>query len=69
MPPTYERKPMLTTHIPQTLITELTDQYPNTLPNEADYIHHITSEQIAFRAGIQHIIKYLTDCANIQDTL
>ena len=60
---------MLTTHIPQTLITELKEQYPNELPTKADYINHITPEQIAFLAGTQHIIKYLTDCALMQDTL
>ena len=58
---------MLYTHIPQTLVAELKEQFPDSLPTEADYTQHITSEQIAYKAGIQHIIRYLSDCAEICD--
>lgn len=60
---------MITTYIHPSLIEELEETFPNQLPDREDYfgpIGKITPEQIAFKSGVQHVIHYLKECAEIQ---
>lgn len=54
---------MIKTYIDPRLIRELQENFPNKLPDEVDYFsidrRGITPEQIAFNAGIQHLIRYM----------
>ena len=63
---------MLKSYIPTSLIRELREVFPNRLPSQGDYYRDeqkITSEQIAFNAGIQHCIDYLEQLSNEQNDL
>lgn len=59
---------MITAYIPESLIRELKADFPDRLPRAADYmsVPPVTPEQIAFRAGIQHIIRHLEAVAETQ---
>lgn len=61
---------MINTYINPYLVDELKKAFPNSLPSESDYFSDthpkITSEQIAFLAGEQQVIRYLCDCMEMQ---
>lgn len=59
---------MIETYIPETLIRELREAFPNRLPAYSDYYtpEPVTPERIAFSAGIQHCIDYLAQTAAVQ---
>lgn len=62
---------MITTYIPESLIRELKADFPDRLPTYNDYFNFetvpvVTPEQIAFKAGIQHIIRHLEAVAETQ---
>ena len=58
---------MITTHIPESLIRELKEDFPERLPTQDDYAEGgVTLERIAFQAGIQHIIRHLEAVAETQ---
>lgn len=57
---------MLTVYISRELLQQLKAAFPERLPTEEQYKNGITSEMIAFNAGIQHCIRYLEHCAELQ---
>lgn len=58
---------MITTYIPESLIRELKEDFPERLPTQNDYAEGgVTLERIAFQSGIQHIIRHLEAVAEIQ---
>lgn len=58
---------MITTHIPESLIRELKKDFPERLPTQTEYFYgSVAPEQIAFNAGIQHIIHHLEAVAETQ---
>ena len=60
---------MITTHIPESLIRELKEDFPERLPTQADYADGtVTATRIAFLAGIQHLIRHLEAVAESQRT-
>lgn len=55
-------------YISPILIRELKEVFPERLPGYADYEKRvIPPETIAFRAGIQHCIRYLEESAAVQN--
>lgn len=60
---------MITTHIPESLIRELKEDFPERLPTLTEYFYgSVAPEQVAFKAGIQHLIRHLEAVAESQRT-